>query len=113
LSWEFLKTSIKEFNAGCPIHRGLEMGGMNAVRPALTRRPFLTHSTPTNKGHFLPFCLSFRSPASKPGRETRPTLPKAGANPAGKATDLIAFAVAVVFILRFQPKNHVSSPKTH
>jgi hypothetical protein len=30
----------------------------------------------------------------------------------GEATDLIAFVVEVVFFLRFQPKNRVSSPKT-
>jgi hypothetical protein len=29
----------------------------------------------------------------------------------GEATDFIAFAVAIVFLLRFQPKNRMSSPK--
>jgi hypothetical protein len=52
----------------------------------------------------------------KPGRKTRTALPWAASNgrseAAGEATDLIAFAIAVVFILHFQPKNHMSSPKS-
>jgi len=36
----------------------------------------------------------------------------ARANPSGEATDFIAFALAFIFLSRFQPKNRMSSPKT-
>jgi hypothetical protein len=51
------------------------------------------------------------SPASK--RAVGPYHSAEGrSEAAGEATDSIAFALAVVFFLHFQPKNRVSSPKT-
>jgi hypothetical protein len=48
---------------------------------------------------------------NKPGRGP-PLCRRPERSPKGEATDLIAFAFAFIFFLRFQPKNRMSSPRT-
>jgi hypothetical protein len=61
-------------------------------------------------------CLAFgikrsASALRKSGAEGPTALPKAGANPKLKATDFIAFALVVIFLLLFSAqKSHVKSP---
>jgi hypothetical protein len=48
----------------------------------------------------------------KAGPKRRFRSAEGGSEAAGEATDLIAFAFALIFFLQIPPKNRMSSPKT-